>query len=978
MPLFHRVQLVAAIGVALLASAPTRAGDRQPQIPELKVEKFRLQNGLDVLLLEDHTSPSVAVNIWYNVGSKNESRGHTGYAHLIEHLMFLGSEHFDHRFRVPLEKLGALVNATTNIDRTNYFETMPSNGLELALWLESDRMGYLLPALTQAKLDNERNVVKNERRQRIDDVPYVQSTETMLAILTPADQPDHHNVAGSMADLSAASLADISDFVRAYYSPNNASLAIVGDFKTPEVKKWVEKYFGPLRAGPKVRKLAPNRLMIERSRFIARTERVSEARTQFSWNTVESGHDDEAALHILAAVLGQLSRQNRLYRALVAEKQVAVQVSAASNHTQIGGSFVVTLSARPGHSLDELVKLADVQIERLKQNGPTEDEVAKAQNASESNLITGLQSATQLADLLNANNVTYGSPTAYVGRFKKLFAVTPADVKRIANKHLTGGRVRLDINPGDPAHSSGGAVADRRPARTTPPKTPRSIQTVPNQAESDNGPAGAGALASAITPVDRLDRSKPPEVGPNPKFTPPPIVRRKLSNGLEVMVVERHHAPTLTLRLICRGGENVAPPGKEGLAALTAHLLTEGTQSRNATNIAGELSAIGATLSTNANLELSGLALSTLSRHEAKAIALFADMLVHPSFPENDLVRIRAQRIAVLARRRDSAPGIASVVFRKLLFGSGHPYGRSETIASVKGLSRDDAVRFYKQVFLPNNAALIVAGDTRADAITAKLEQALGGWQPGEPAHASYPDPPPPKATTVYLVDKPGAAQSHLTVGQVGVGRDTPDYFALLILNSVLGGQASGRLSLNLREEKGFSYGAQSSFSFRQGPGPFLASTAVETAVTRAALSELLKELKDISGSRPVTAEELAFAKGRLKSALPSRFDTARGQTTALNEMFLFRLPDDYFTSYESRIESVGLEAVARAAQKYIDHDHLTILVVGDRKVIEPKLKEMPFAQVIHVLDADGDPLTEVGSGAGGPPRLLPSTGRSD
>ncbi len=960
MPLLYRVHLVAAaVCLAILTAVPTRAGDRQPQIPELKVEKFTLANGLDVLLFEDHTAPVVSVNIWYKVGSKNEKRGRTGLAHVLEHLMFDGSEHHDRPYRAPLEKLGAQINATTTVDRTDYFETLPSNGLELALWLESDRMGFLLPALTQRKLDAARDVIKNEIRQRIDDVPYRQSTEDMLDALSSPDLPGNHSVFGSTADLSAASLSDVSGFFRAYYRPNNASLAIVGDFKAQEARRLVEKYFGPLSAGPKVRNLKPNRLMAEGSTHVTRTERVSQARTELVWPTVERGHDDEQALQVLAAVLGQLPRENRLYRALLVDQQLAVQARAASLQTDLGGSFVVTIFARPGQKLDELVRIADEQIGRMKAGGPTEDEMAKFQDTREAALIFRLESATWLAGFLNANNAEFGDPTAYAGRLKKLFAVTSADVKRVARKYLTVGRARLDINPGAVTPRAAEAVVDRRkgPASRLSPRPPNSKAAV--VVVERNGQEDGGTVAAALAIKDTFDRSKMPDFGPNPRFTPPPIVRRKLSNGLEVLIAERHRLPILAVLLICRGGDNVAPPGKEGLAAMTSHLLREGTETRDAMKLAGEVSEIGARIASTGGPESSSLSLSTLSRHEAKAIELFADVLLHPSFPEKDLARIRTQRLAALMRRRENVRGIAGLVFPRLIYGSGHPYGRPETISSVTGLTCDDAVQFYKKVFLPNNSALIVVGDTTPDAITAKLEVALHGWMPGEPPRPTYPDPPPPRALAVYLVDKPAAAQSVLTVGHVGERRDTPDYFTLLVMNGALGGQIGSRINLNLRDDKGYSYGAQSFFSFgHQAPGMFEVRASVQTAMTKEALVEMLKEIKDITGSRPVVDQELADAKSRLIERFPSRFETTVGQCSTLSELVVFGLADDYFTTYQSKIEAVTNEDVARAARKCIDFEHLTILVVGDRKAIEPKLKELPYVQVVHVLDPEGNPQT--------------------
>jgi zinc protease len=459
-----------------------------------------------------------------------------------------------------------------------------------------------------------------------------------------------------------------------------------------------------------------------------------------------------------------------------------------------------------------------------------------------------------------------------------------------------------------------------------------------------------------------------PQVPAHPSFTPPPVVRRRLSNGIVVLIAESQRLPILTIRLVVRGGENLAPAASYGLAEMTAALLEEATRSRDSMKLAGEISEIGATLGSDGGVEVCSLFLSTLTKHEDKALELFSDVLLHPAFPEKDLQRLRKQRAAALLRRRDLAPVIANVVFGKLLYGSGHPYGRIATPESINRITRDQVRRFYEQVFLPNNAAIIVVGAVTADEITAKLQRALREWKPGSLPDLKYPGPPPSGPMALYLVDKPAAAQSVLTVGHVGVSRLTPDYFPLLVLNGALGGQFSSRINLNLREDKGYTYGARSSFNFRQGPGPFSAGASVQTAVTKEALVELLRELKDIAGQRPLSDSELAFAKDRLKKGYPSRFETTASRASALSELAEFHLSDDYFTTYQSRIEAVTKEDTKRVARKYFDPDHMTIVIVGDRKAIEPKLKELPFAQVVHVLDSEGNPLasdTKTNAGAG-------------
>ncbi|MDX2036982.1 MAG: pitrilysin family protein [Isosphaeraceae bacterium] len=925
---------------ALAATAPLALGaGREPQIPVLKVEKYKLANGLEVILHQDRSTPVVGVNIWYKVGSKDEVVGRTGFAHLFEHLMFQGSEHHDKEYFGPIEKVGAQINGSTNTDRTNYYETLPANALELALWLESDRMGFLLPALTQAKLDNQREVVKNERRQRVDNVPYGQSSEKLLEALYPPTHPYHHSVIGSMADLSAASLDDVSAFFRKYYAPNNASLVIAGDIDIPATKQLVEKYFGSLPAGEPVARPKPVDAPLTESKHVRMTDRVALDRVQLVWPSVHRGHPDEPALDILAAVLGQLDKENRLYRPLMYDKQLAANASAFNSASDLAGTFAVIATARPGVSLDELVAIADAEIRRLQTDGPTESEVAKAQTSQETQLIVGLQSATRKADFLNAYNVQFGDPLAFGNELKALFAVTPADVARVAKKYLSGNRVRLDVTKG--------------------PASPRAPEVATAPQEPTSKPAERAPIR------DDFDRRVQPPLGPTPRFSPPAIVRRKLSNGLDVLIAERHELPILTLNLVVKAGDALAPADKVGLAPMTADLLTEGTKTRNAIQLAGELSDIGASLNAGSGDESANVSLTTLTKHVDKGLELFSDIVLAPSFPESELERLRKQKLSALLRRTDSAGGIAGVVFPKLLYSTEHPYGRSDSAKTLSAITRDDVVDFYRKVYVPNNAALTVVGDTTPDEITAKLEKALGSWKPGETPKVELPTPATAKTSTIYLVDKPGAAQSVLSVGKVGVARSTPDYFPLMVMNSTFGGQFSSRINLNLREDKGYTYGAQSRFDFRQGPGPFQASTSVQTAVTKPALAELMKEITDIAGPRPVTSQELEFAKDRIIKGFPSRFETTFGVAGTLADLVIFGLPDDFFTTYQSKVEAVSLDEVARVASKYLDPESMVILVVGDKSKIEAELGSLPNAgSGVTLLDAEGNPL----------PKTAPST----
>ena len=515
---------------AAIVSASANAQDepRRPQIPDLKVETYTLPNGLEVILHEDHAVPIVSVNIWYKVGSKNEDEGRTGFAHLFEHLMFQGSEHLDGEYFAPLEPIGARINGSTTTDRTNYFETVPSNALELALWLESDRMGFLLPALSQEKLDNQRDVVKNERRQRVDNVPYGQVQERLLTALYPEDHPYHHSTIGSMADLSAASLDDVKNFFRRYYSPNNASLCLAGDFDPTEAKRLIETYFGPIPAGPKIEPIPPQVPELQAPVNLTMTDRVSLPRVYLSWPTVPQGHPDEQALDVLGNVLGQLDKESRLEKALIYDDSLASIVFAYNSTSALSGTFAVIVAGLPDSDLDGLVSVIDREIARLQEEGPTEDEVLKSQNSTESGLIFGLQSVGTRADYFNENNVAFGDPLAYRKQLQDLFDVRAEDVQRVAKKYLTPNRVRMDVTPGAP--------------------TPRAPEVAANAEAADE------ILVETAVIANDIDRSVMPTLGAPPEFAPPPVERRTLSNGLEVLVVNRPELPILSLDLVVKGG----------------------------------------------------------------------------------------------------------------------------------------------------------------------------------------------------------------------------------------------------------------------------------------------------------------------------------------------------------------------------------------------------------------------------------------
>ncbi len=788
-------------------------------------------------------------------------------------------------------------------------------------------------------------MVKNERRETVDNAPYGQADEAIREALYPEGHPYRHSVIGSMADLSAAGLADISSFFRTYYAPDNAILCVTGDFAPEQARRWIERYFGPLPRGPQITPPKPDVPKLSAPKHIKLTDAVSLPRAQLIWPTVPAGHPDEPALDMLAAVLGGLDKENRLFRELMYDRQLAASVSASHPTHVLAGTFEVELYAHPEEKLEELVKIADAQIDRLKREGPTAMEVRKAQNQRESELVMGLQSVIRKAAVLSQYEAVFGDPLAYRAELDRVFAVTPEDVRRVANAYLGVNRIELDISAGEPMPRppQADAVAKPNPAQAPVP------------------------VASAAEVKDDFNRSVMPELGPTPHYQPPRFERRRLSNGLELRVVERHELPIVTVDLVVKSGETLAPIGKEGLATLAASLLEEGTKTRTSLQLAGELSEIGATLGAGASLESTSVSLTTLTRHLEQALDLFADVVKNPSFPEKELDRLKLQRLSQLKARTDDPEQTAAAVFPRLIYGLEHPYGRPDlgTPASVRSITREDVLAFYRRIMLPSNAVLVVVGDVRPDAIAAAMEARLSTWANGPvpPSPSLALMPTPPQARTFYLIDRPGAAQSMLTIGRIGAARKSPDFAALTVLNAILGGQFESRLNANLRIDKGYSYGVNSSFSFDRGSGPFEAGGTVETMVTRESLVEMFKEMADISSQRRVTDDELAFAKERIVLGFPSRFETTFGVAGQLATLIADELPDDEFDRYQSRVEAVTKADVDRVARQYITPETMTVLIVGDRAKVEGPLTGLPFVKAIRRLDVEGNPFPDAGAG---------------
>ncbi len=908
-----------------MTSVFAQNGDK---LPPVKFSEFKLKNGLKVVMHRDTSTPVVAVNVWYHVGSKNEAVGRTGFAHLFEHMMFQGSKNYDTDYFTPLQEAGGNVNGTTNQDRTYYYEVVPSNFLELALFLEADRLGNLLDAMTQEKLDNQRDVVKNERRQRVDNVPYGTAFEKIGATMYPAGHPYNWTTIGSLEDLSAASMEDVKSFFREYYVPNNAVLVLSGDFDEKQAKQWVEKYFGPIAKGAAIKR--PNNAMPKLDKEVRTTveDAVPLPRRYMVWHGTPQYAPDEAPLDILSFILTS-GRTSRLQSNLVYSKEIAQTVFSGNGASEIGGTFQIQATARPGKSLDDIEKEINAELERIKKEPPTAEEVAKAQNSIESTAVYGLQTVLGKGNQLSTYAGYVGKPDHFQADLDRYRKVTPADVQRVANQYLTGNRLVMSYMPRKGEAARTDSAANR-----------------PTSVKSEKKDEAKIAEQTA----------KLPKPGANPKLALPPIEKSQLANGLDVWIVRQSELPIVSMNLVLKSGATFEPADKTGIANLAASLLDDGTKTRSAIEIANQLQGIGASVNANSGWDATNVTMQSLTKNLDKALEIYSDVIVNPTFPTTELENLRRRTLVSLLQQKSQPGAIANTAYNKVLYGS-HPYGRdlTGTEASLKAISQGDVVKYYESTYQPNNGVLIVVGDVDKATLMPKLEKAFSSWKTGKFAAGDVPDTHSLEKTGIYLVDRPNSAQSVVSIGQVGIDRANPDYFPVVVMNAILGGGITSRISMNLREDKGYTYGAGSGWSYRRGAGPFRAGGDMQTAVTKEAVAEVLKELNGIRGGIPITQKELDYNKQSLIRRYPAGFETVGQISGQLANLVVYGLPESYFNEYISKVNAVTIDDVNRVAKKYLDPSKMAIVIVGDRKVVEPGLKELGYS--LTILDTDGNPV---------------------
>ncbi len=875
--------------------------------PRNPCETFHLDNGLTVVVHEDHKAPIVAVNIWYHVGSKNEKPGKTGFAHLFEHLMFGGSEHLPGSYIESMERIGATdLNGTTSEDRTNYFENVPTSALDYALFAESDRMGYFSNTISQDILDLQRGVVQNEKRQG-DNQPYAVVEDLVVKSTYPAGHPYAHSVIGSMEDLDSASLEDVRQWFKTYYTPSNAVLVLAGDVTAQQAREKAERYFSAIPPGPPV---AHQRAWVAKMEDEHREQvqdRVPQARLYKIWNVPGYGTKAADYLRITAAVLSS-GKNSRLYKRLVYDDQIATQVGAYLDEREIGSQFVVVATARQGEDLRRIERAVDEELNRFLNDGPTTRELDRIRTQSYGGFVRGIERIGGFggkSDILASNQTYLNDAHGYKQRLRHLEEATAGALRETALEWLAKGVYALEVLP--------------------------FIET--------------SSVATAA------ERDTVPDVGQPHDLRLPAVHETTLSNGLKLLVAERHDVPAVNFWLDVDAGFAADQFATAGTARLTSSLLTGGTKRRTALEISDEVQMLAAQISSGCNLDLSTVYLSALRTNLEESLDLFADLILNPEFPAEDFERQRKLQLAAIANEKVTPLQMALRALPPILFGQNHAYSTpltgSGTEQSLAALQREDAVRFHRTWFKPNNSTLIVVGDTTVSEIKPKLEKQFGKWAAVDVPVKNVHHVARPNKPKIYLIDKPGAQHSVVIAGTIAPPPELRNEVALETMNNVFGGTFGARLNMNLREEKHWSYGAASVLYAARAQRPFLAYASVQGDKTADSINEMLSELTGITGARPITEEELSKVKQQQIFELPGAHETMNAIGGLFGDLLQLGLPLNFYDDYVTRVSQLTTSELEACARTLLNPQEMIWLVVGDRAELEDSLRSLNIGELI-------------------------------
>ncbi len=957
-----------AAGLSLLATAATATADQgsrraaaaaadpvQALVDRVNIpfETFTLANGLRVVVHEDRKAPIVAVSIWYNVGSKDEPAGRTGFAHLFEHLMFNGSENAPGEYFEYTRRMGATdLNGTTWFDRTNYFQTVPRPALEQALYLESDRMGHLLGAVTQENLTNQIGVVQNEKRQG-DNQPFGMVEYAQLEGLFPEGHPYRHSTIGSMADLSAATMETVHGWFRENYGPNNAVLVLAGDINAREARPLVERYFGPIPRGPVNIPAAADVPTLPARVDRQMHDRVANVRLYRNWATPGLTHADQVPLQVAGAVLGGLA-SSRLDNILVRGEQTAVRVSAFQLPFQRVSMFEIQVDVKPGQDADAVSRRLDEIVADFIRTGPTEDEVRRAVMRALSGRVQGLEQVGGFGGkaVALAEGMLYADdPNFYRTRLEQLARVTPQDVHRVLRRWLSRPALAIRVDPGEReayeeapgvtgARAGGVNVSapSQRPRYYTPPQ-PGDQPLAPVSFEQ---PQPAGGTAAPVR-----TREPMPTPGPVPALDFPDVERARLSNGIQVVYARRTAVPVTRVAVEFDAGIAADPTDRLGTQAMTLNMLEEGTTSLNSTQLAEAQERLGATIGTGASLDRTSVQLTAMTPALGASLDLLADVIRNPAFDPREVERIRQQQLAGIAAEMTQPQGLAFRALPSVLYGTAHPYGKPFTgtgdPAVVRALTRDELIRFHQTWIRPDNATIFAVGDLPLAELVPLLEARFGNWRPPAVPRGTkaFNVPIPPARPRIVLIDRPQSPQSVIMAGQIIPAEGTEDLLNLTAANQALGGDFLARINMELRERRGWSYGARGNPNLFEHQVPYIIQAPVQADRTGESITATIEMVRTFLTSQGVQANELQRIIAGSTGALPGQFETSPAILGALRSNALYRRPDNYQETLADRYRGMTAQVLDTTARRYIDPGNFVWVVVGEAARIRPQLERL-------------------------------------
>jgi zinc protease len=899
---------------------------------KLEYEKYTLGNGLDVILHIDRSDPIVALAVQYHVGSNREMKGRTGFAHLFEHMMFQRSENVpEDQFFILIQDAGGTLNGGTSSDATTYYEIVPKNALEKIIWMESDRMGFMINTVTKKSFAIQQNVVQNEKRQSYDNRPYGFTQEVIAKNLYPNGHPYSWTVIGEMADLFNAQVEDVKAFHNKYYLPNNATLVLAGDFDVPEAKKLIEKYFGEIPRGNDVTDPAPVPFKLEKTRKIYHEDNFAKApQFRMMWPTTEEYSEDSYPLSYLGQLLSQ-GKKAPLYKVLEKERKLTTSQNAYNSSKEIAGNFGINVTANEGISLKDVEEGIFEAFRMFEKDGFTEEDVERIKASQETNFYNGISSILGKSFQLASYNEYAGDPSYYKTDIEKLKAVTREDILRVYEKYIKDkpylatsfvpkGQLQLV------AEGSADAGVKEEDINNA---TQVSIEEMVEE-------------PIAQTPSS-LDRKVVPVDGPDPMLNLPVVWENRLGNGMRVLGVENNELPLVQFNIVLKGGHYLDPLDKAGTAYLVAELMMEGTKNKTPQELEEEIEKLGAYISMNASATDIIISVNTLERTYEKSLALVEEILTEPRWDAEEFEMSKTRLQNRLIRAKADPNTLARDAFMQLVYGPDHIFSidRQGTDKTVDGITLDDLKPYYLANFSPAAASLHIAGDITAEKALASLKSLGKKWKGKEVIYPEYALPVPPSESKIYFIDIPGAKQSVINIGGPGLSRNDKDYYAVIVMNQKLGGTFNGKVNLVLREEKGYTYGARTSFSGSYIPGTFIASSSVRSSATFESVEIFKKLMEDYR--KGISMEDMTFTKNSLNKSKAREFETLGAKLRMLQDISMYDLPVDYVREQEKIVSDMTLEQHKALAEKYIDPSRMYYVIACDAATQMEPLEKIGF-----------------------------------